>query len=150
MKVPNARCIPMTCGPVGPSNGAWKSETLPHKIAKNRIPKGAETIGALAVGFVALLRICASLARRPGSTDSTVYGSSRSSPRSFFVHHLAAIAGSMLFYNSVAIHTAAAELSSQMTKGFCSGPIDWGRICSSHTNSDSLAHRAARDSSAAG
>ena len=89
-----------------------------------------ETTGAVSVGFVLLLQICARLARRPGATDSTVYGSSRSSPQSFFVHHLAAISSSMLFYNSVAIQTAAAELSRMMTQGFCSGPIDWKRVCS--------------------
>ena len=42
--------------------------------------------------------------------------------------HLAAISSTMLFYNSVAIQTAAAELSRMMTQGFCSGSIDWGRV----------------------
>ena len=85
----------------------------------------AETTGALAVPFVAVLRILAAVARRRGTTDSTVYGSARSSTRSFFAHHLAAISATILFYNSVAVQAAAKELSRHVAAGTANGAIDW-------------------------
>ena len=84
-----------------------------------------ETTGALALPFVALLRILAGVARRPGTTDSTVYGASRSSTRSFFIHHLASISSAILFFNSVAVQNAAKEISRRIAVGAANGAIDW-------------------------
>ena len=50
----------------------------------------AETTGAITPSFAALLRRYARLASEPGVSDYTAYGESRSSPRDFYSHHLAA------------------------------------------------------------
>ena len=89
-----------------------------------------ETTGAVAMPFVLLLRILASIVRRPGASDATVYGSSRSSTRSFLVHHLAAVSSSILFHNSVIVQAAAKALSHHVTLGAPLLNIDWRRCTS--------------------
>ena len=49
--------------------------------------------------------------------DSTVYGTSRASPRSFFPHHLAAISSSIVLADALAVRNRAASLAYSLTHG---------------------------------
>ena len=54
-----------------------------------------ESSGALAKPVVMLLRALARLATLPSGNNTTVYGSSRASPKSFFPHHVTAISAAI-------------------------------------------------------
>ena len=47
----------------------------------------------------------------PGTQDSTVYGSSRASPRAFYAHHTAAISSAIVFADANTILNAGSYLS---------------------------------------
>ena len=49
--------------------------------------------------------------RRKGATDGTVYGTARTSTRSFFVHHLSAVAAGVKHADALTLENAAASLS---------------------------------------
>ena len=49
--------------------------------------------------------------RRAGATDGTVYGTSRTSTRSFFVHHLSAVAAGVRHADALTLENAAATLT---------------------------------------
>ena len=71
-----------------------------------------ETSGAVSSTYDAILRRHARIAREPGSTDCTLYGTSRSSPSDFRRHHLAAHAAAVVFTD------AATLLDDASTKNF--------------------------------
>ena len=77
----------------------------------------AESTGALAPSFRALLRILGRQAVAPGTQDSTVYGTARASPRTFFAHHHAAITSAIVNADATVILNAAAALSCSLTFG---------------------------------
>ena len=52
----------------------------------------AESTGAVGPRAIRLLAQLAKDVKRKGATDGTVYGTARTSTRSFFVHHLSAVA----------------------------------------------------------
>ena len=55
----------------------------------------SETTGALSPTAIWLLRQLARVATLPTGNDTTVYGTSRTSPSSFFLHHIAAISSAI-------------------------------------------------------
>ena len=67
-----------------------------------------ESTGALSPTLVWLLRQLARSATLPEGCDTTVYGSSRGSPRAFFPHHAAAISAAITSADAHAILTDAA------------------------------------------
>ncbi len=56
-----------------------------------------ESSGAVTGDFERQLRFYGSLADAPGTTDLTCYGESRSSPKSYYRHHLAALCSEVVF-----------------------------------------------------
>ena len=52
-----------------------------------------------------------------GSQDSTVYGIARSSPRRFYVHHLAAHASTVVFADTTTVHMCASEMMFKLSVG---------------------------------
>ena len=70
-----------------------------------------ESTGALSRRAVQLLGALARTARSRGTQDGTAYGRSRSSTRSFFRHHLAAISAAIVYQDAVLLANAAATLA---------------------------------------
>ena len=56
----------------------------------------AESTGALSRGVTSLLTMLAKSVRGPDGHDSTTYGTGRASPKSFYMHHLAAISSAIV------------------------------------------------------
>ena len=50
-------------------------------------------------------------------SGTTIYGTSRSSPRKFYPHHLAAISAAIVTANAKVIATAAAGMNKRLTRG---------------------------------
>ena len=76
-----------------------------------------ESTGAMATSFRMLLRVLGRQAVAPGTHDSTVYGTARSSPRSFYPHHVAAIASAVVAADANTILNAGAALLCTLTFG---------------------------------
>ena len=72
-----------------------------------------ESTGALSRRAVQLLGALARKARASGKQDKTAYGRSRSSTKSFFRHHLAAISSAIVYQDAVLIANAAATIAFQ-------------------------------------
>lgn len=64
-----------------------------------------------------LLKELAKAAQGTDGVDSTVYGLGRSSPQSFFPHHLAAISSSIVRADALSIRNNAASLAFQLSHG---------------------------------
>ena len=62
-----------------------------------------------------LLRALAHKAKRRAHRDGTVYGTSRSSTTSFFIHHLAAIASAVVRADALTLENAAATYAFMTT-----------------------------------
>ena len=67
--------------------------------------------------LVKLLRALGKSTREPDGHDSTPYGTSRASPKSFFAHHLAAISSAIVCADARTIANAAAHLAFKLTHG---------------------------------
>ena len=69
-----------------------------YALAKGNIVHllATESTGALSPDVIRLLRELAKTAQGTSGHDSTVYGLSRASPKSFFPHHLAAISSAIV------------------------------------------------------
>ena len=70
----------------------------------------SETTGALSPTAIWLLRQLARVATLPTGNDTTVYGTSRTSPSSFFLHHIAAISSAIAAAQS---HTVLKEAATR-------------------------------------
>ena len=70
-----------------------------------------ESTGALSTDMVRMLLALAKQARAPTTHDSTCYGTARTSPRSYFAHHTAAISAAIVFADATSIMHAAAAMS---------------------------------------
>ena len=70
-----------------------------------------ESTGAVGPRGVRLLAQLAKDVRRKGAVDSTVYGTARTSTRSFFVHHLSAVAAGAVHADAIALENTAAALT---------------------------------------
>ena len=71
----------------------------------------AESTGAVGPRAIRLLRQLTKDTKRKGATDGTVYGTARTSTRSFFVHHLSAVAAGVKHADALTLENAAASLS---------------------------------------
>ena len=78
---------------------------------------GCESTGAIYPAFSALLRVLGKAAAAPGTQDSTVYGTSRASPSSYYAHHVAAISAAVTRADAVVILNAAATMSFKLSVG---------------------------------
>ena len=70
-----------------------------------------ESTGAIGPRGVRLLAQLAKDVRRKGAADGTVYGTARTSTRSFFVHHLSAVAAGAVHADALALENTAAALT---------------------------------------
>ena len=69
----------------------------------------AESTGAVGPRAIRLLRQLAKDTKRKGATDGTMYGTARTSTRSFFVHHLSAVAAGVMHADALTLENAAAS-----------------------------------------
>ena len=76
-----------------------------------------ETTGALSSTFVRALRALGKQARAPTTHDSTRYGLARTSPTSFYVHHVAAISAAIAYADATTVLLAAAAMSFKLAIG---------------------------------
>ena len=76
-----------------------------------------ENSGAISNDFNNTLHHYGKLAAALGTTDSTVYGASRASTRSYYQHHVATIAAAIVFADVSTIHATAAHLSALLITG---------------------------------
>ena len=74
-----------------------------------------ESTGALSRGVTTLLSALAKSTRGPDGHDSTVYGTGRASPKSFYTHHLAAISSAIVRADALTLRNAAASLAFALT-----------------------------------
>jgi hypothetical protein len=74
-----------------------------------------EPTGACSHELTRLLRAISKAVGLPGIYDSTIYGSSRASPRSFFPHHLAAISSAIVHTDALVLVNHGSNLSFQLT-----------------------------------
>ena len=77
----------------------------------------SETTGALSGTFVRALRALGKQARAPTTHDSTRYGTARTSPKSFYVHHAAAISAAIAYADATTVLLAAAAMSFKLSVG---------------------------------
>lgn len=70
-----------------------------------------ESTGALSRGVTSLLSMLAKSVRGPDGHDSTAYGTGRASPKSFYMHHLAAISSAIVRADALTLRNAAASLA---------------------------------------
>ena len=76
-----------------------------------------ESTGAVSSAVIKLLHALAKSTQTAEGHDSTVYGNSRASPRSFFPHHLAAISSAIVLADALAVRNRAASLACSLTHG---------------------------------
>ena len=76
----------------------------------------AETSGAVSAAFDALLRRFGRLSQSPTVRDYTDYGDSTASPRSFYLHHLAAHSAALVFADVTTILNDAEHRSFVLTR----------------------------------
>ena len=67
---------------------------------------------------MALLRMLARAARAPGASALSQYGSSRSSPKTFLMHHVANISASVQIADANTVLDAAATASLRLSLGY--------------------------------
>ena len=76
-----------------------------------------EPTGACNPTLTRLLRDTSKAIGLPGIHDTSVYGTSRAAPRSFFPHHLAAISSAIVCADARSIRNHAASLATQLSHG---------------------------------
>ena len=74
----------------------------------------SESTGALSPYFIKLMRSLAKAAKLPEANDTTIYGSARTSPRSFFEHYVSAISAAIVHTDSLAIVNESTRLGSAL------------------------------------
>ena len=67
-----------------------------------------ESTGALSRTVIQLLHALAKSTLTPEGHDSTVYGTSHASPRSFFPHHVAAVSSAIVLADALVLRNRAA------------------------------------------
>ena len=97
-----------------------KGEPRPHDCQKKgnqAILYTTDTYGASAPPLNATLGHLDRCSHLPGTIDSTVYGQSRGSPRTFYAHHLAAISASIVYADAETLLSRAVTLSVALARG---------------------------------
>ena len=108
-KSPPTRCS-QKMWPTGPRSSV---STLPPLHGVHLLV--TESSGAMSAPLVAILRALAQCVKLPDACDTTVYGSSRAAPRSFYPHHLAAISAAIVQADALALTNAAAAQNCALT-----------------------------------
>ena len=76
-----------------------------------------ETSGAVSATLDAMLRRYDRISREPGTADYTTYGASRTSPGTFYRHHLAAHAAAVVFTDAATLVDDATTKSFWLARG---------------------------------
>ena len=106
-----------------PASVGWVAETTDHDYADAQrrgstvVLATTETTGAFCQGIDRALRALNAQSRLPTTHDSTVYGTARTSPRTFHAHHSAAISVAIVTSHATLIHERAMHMSSMLTLG---------------------------------
>ena len=74
-----------------------------------------ETTGAFSRSLEKALCALATVAKLPEVDDTTIYGISRASPRSFYDHHAAAVSAAVAFVESTVLRDKACSLADELT-----------------------------------
>ena len=82
-----------------------------------------EPSGAMNAAGVTLLQQLGKAARLPSVDDRTVYGVARGSHRSYFTHHLAAIATAVAHADAMTIERAGRDLTLQLATAAAPPPV---------------------------
>ena len=92
---------------------AYNSDVLASQRAADREKSSTSRrrTGALMHGVIFLLHILAKNIKSGIAQDTTVYGSARVSPKTFFAHHVAEIAAAVVFADALTIRLAASHQS---------------------------------------
>ena len=77
----------------------------------------AESTGAVSSTFDAAYRALDKMSRLKTTHDSTVYGVARSSPRTFYAHHMTAHSHAVVMADAVTVCTHATALAFQLSIG---------------------------------
>ena len=77
----------------------------------------SESSGAISPAFDLTLRVLDRQSRARGATDSTIYGTSRASPRTFYAHHLAAFSAAVAHADALSVFEDAAHRSHLLSVG---------------------------------
>ena len=101
----------------------WVCATTDHDYA-DALGRGTpctllvtETTGALSPNTVRMLLELAKQAKAPTTHDSTIYGTSKTSPSTYLAHHLAAISSAIVFADATSVMHAAAVMSFRLSMG---------------------------------
>ena len=101
----------------------WVAETTDHAY-KDAITRGhpttlllAESTGGMNKALYSLIDAHGKESRAPASHDSTCYGESRASHKSFVPHHTAAISAAIVFADAEVIVDAAAHHCHLLSQG---------------------------------
>ena len=76
-----------------------------------------EFTGALSHTVIKLMHALAKSTITPEGHDSTVYGTGRASPRSFFPHHVAAVSSAIVLADALVLRNRAASLVFTLAHG---------------------------------
>ena len=101
----------------------WVRATTGHDYAdalRRGIPCSllvTETTGALSGDTVPMLCVLAKQAKAPTTHDSSCYGTARTSPRSYFPHHTAAISAAIAIADATSVMHATAAMSFRLSLG---------------------------------
>ena len=76
-----------------------------------------ETSGAVCASYDATLRRYDRVSREPGTHDYSAYGTSRSSPATFYAHHLAAHSAAVVFTDAATVLEDAATKCFWLARG---------------------------------
>ena len=85
---------------------------------------GMESTGALFHTFALFLRMLGRQSTAPGTHDSTAYGTTRASPKTFYRHHTAAISAAVTSADATVLLNVAASMSFELTFALPAMPIN--------------------------
>ena len=91
----------------------WRAEPLPVK----KLGTPSLTTGAFSPALDDTLRALDVQSRIRGADDYTQYGLARSSPRTFYAHHAAAISMTIVLAEAIIIRNAASAMMFSLTNG---------------------------------
>ena len=83
-----------------------------------------ESTGALFHTFALFLRMLGRQSTAPGTHDSTAYGDARTSPKTFYRHHTAAISAAVTSADASVLLNVAASMSFELTYALPVLPIN--------------------------
>ena len=85
---------------------------------------GMESTGAMFHPLALLLKLLGRQSTAPGTHDSTTYGDTRASPKTFYRHHSAALSAAVTSADATVLLNVAAALSFELTYALPPLPIN--------------------------